>query len=44
LSRRGLLERRRKAGERLRGRGARLPGVYVSAEASPRRGGERAAR
>jgi hypothetical protein len=44
-SRLGLRERRRKTGERLRGREARLPpGVYVSAPLKPRRGGERVAR
>lgn len=41
-SRRGLRDLLLKAGERLRGRTGRAlpPGVYVSAEASPRRGGE----
>lgn len=39
-SRRGLRDLLLNAGERLRGRDERPPGVYVSAEARPRRGGE----
>jgi hypothetical protein len=39
-SRRGLLDLRLNAGERLLGREERPPGVYVSAEARPRRGGD----